>query len=110
MSLELGHGDEEVRAQNRFGEVQLLKQRGTSFKGNALDIVDVEVAEIAGEFSREFGKADRFDNGLRVAIERRTIADEDAGGAELEKRFARRGDDGRMRVDESVRIRAYEVG
>jgi len=50
------------------------------------------------------------ESALRVAVERGAVADEHAGRAELEKRFARSGDDRGMRVDETARVVADKIG
>src|SRR5262249_11404483 len=44
--FELGHGDEEIRAENRFGEIQLLEERGAGFERHALDVINIEIAKV----------------------------------------------------------------
>jgi len=112
--FELGHGNEKVDAKNSLGQIELLEERSASFELDALDVVNVEVAEVAArpvtEGAGEFCEADGFENGLGVAVERGSIADEHAGGAELEKTFAGSGDDGGMSVHGTDRIVADEIG
>ena len=114
MRFELGHGDEKVDAEDGLGQVELLEKRGAGFEFDALDIVNVEIAEVAawsvGKGASEFGEADGFENGLSVSVKRGSIADEHASSAELEKTFASSGDDGRMGVHSADRIVADEIG
>ena len=110
MSFELGHGNEKVDAENGLGQVELLEKRSAGFEFDALDIVDVEIAEVAAEFPGEFGEADGFENGLGVAVECGAIANEHARSAEFEKTFAGGSDDGRMGVHGADRIVADEIG
>jgi hypothetical protein len=112
--FELGHGHEKVDAKNGFGQIEVLEERGAGFEFNALDIVNVEVAEVAArsvaEGAGEFGEADGFKNGPGVAVERGAIADEHASGAKLEKTLPGGGDDGGMGVHGADRIVADEIG
>jgi len=114
MRFELGHGNEKVDAKNSLGQIELFEERGAGFELDALNVINVEVAEVTArpitEGAREFGEADGFENGLRVAVERGSIADEHAGGAELEKTFASGGDDGGMGVHGADRIVTDEIG
>jgi len=114
VGFELGHGDEEVRAENGFRKEEFLEAGGAGGQRDALDIVNVEVAEIAAgpksQRAGEMGEADGFENGASVAIEGGAVADEDAGGAKFEKSFAGGGDDGGVGVDVAIGIVADEIG
>ena len=83
MRFELGHGDEKVGAENGLRQIELLEERSASFEFDALDVVSVEIAEVAAKFASEFGETDGFKNGLGVAIESRAVTDENTSGAEF---------------------------
>ena len=81
-----------------------------SFEFDAFDVVNIEIAKILAEFTGEFLEANRFDDGLGVAIHGGAVTDYHAPGAELKKTFASGGDDGWMRVHHTLGIEAYKVG
>jgi hypothetical protein len=110
VGLQLGHGNKKVRTEHGGGEIKLLERGGASAQGRGVQSIHVEIHKGVQKRPKEFAETHGFDDGLGIAVEGGTIANEDSARAEAKKAFASCGDYRGMGINGGAFIPSDEIG